>query len=133
LQHGVAVALLRGDFWLDDTQPEALNLPQLVRLRQHTQVRADKQWNLAYPSHFGAKLRVWLRNGKCIEASLTDAPGDPENPLSTSEIVEKNQGVMRAANYAPRSISQLIHACSDLPEASSMDDLWGALDQLQKV
>jgi hypothetical protein len=47
--------------------------------------------------------------------------------------VEKNQGVMRAANYAPRSISQLIHACSDLPEASSMDDLWGALDQLQKV
>jgi 2-methylcitrate dehydratase PrpD len=133
LQHGVAVALLRGDFWLDDTQPEALNLPQLVRLRQHTQVRADKQWNLAYPSHFGAKLRVWLRNGKCIEASLNDAPGDPENPLSTSEIVEKNQGVMRAANYAPRSISQLIHACSDLPEASSMDDLWGALDQLQKV
>jgi 2-methylcitrate dehydratase PrpD len=133
LQHGVAVALLRGDFWLDDTQPEALNLPQLVRLRQQTQVRAHKNWNAAYPAHYGAKLSVWLRNGKCIEASLTDAPGDPENPLSTSEIVEKNQGVMRAANYAPRSISQLIHACSDLPEASSMDDLWGALDQLQKV
>ena len=133
LQHGVAVALMQGDFWLDDAQPESLNLPQLVRLRQHTQVRADKQWNLAYPSHYGAKLRVWLRNGKCIEASLHDAPGDPENPLSTIEIFEKNQRVMRAANYAPSVISQLIHACSDLPEASSMDDLWGALDQLQKV
>jgi hypothetical protein len=40
---------------------------------------------------------------------------------------------MRAANYAPSVISQLIHACTDLPEASSMDDLWGALEKLQKV
>jgi 2-methylcitrate dehydratase PrpD len=118
---------------LDDAQPDSLNLPQLVRLRQHTQVRADKQWNLAYPSHYGAKLRVWLRNGQCIEASQNDAPGDPENPLSTSEIVEKNQDVMRAANYAPRSISQLINASTKLPEACSMDDLWDALDKLQKV
>ena len=133
LQHGVAVALMQGDFWLDDAQPDSLNLPQLVRLRQHTQVRADKQWNLAYPSHYGAKLRVWLRNGQCIEASQNDAPGDPENPLSTSEIVEKNQDVMRAANYAPRSISQLINASTKLPEACSMDDLWDALDKLQKV
>ena len=133
LQHGVAVALMQGNFWLDDAQPESLNRPQLVRLRQHTQVCADKQWDLAYPSHYGAKLKVWLRNGQCIEASLTDAPGDPENPLSTSEIVKKNQGVMRAANYAPRSVTQLIHACAKLPEASSMADLWRALNKLQKV
>lgn len=133
LQHGVAVALLRGDFWLDDAQPESLNLPQLVRLREHTHVSADKQWDLAYPSHYGAELRVWLRNGQCIETNLADAPGDPENPLSTSEIVEKNRRVMRAANYAPRSVSKLINACADLPEASSMDDLWRALNKLQKV
>lgn len=130
LQHGVAVALLQGDFWLDDTQPESLNLPQLVRLRQHTHVWADKHWNLAYPSHYGAKVSVGLSNGQCIEVSLNDALGDPENPLSTSDIVYKNRRVMRAANYAPRSVTQLINACTDLPEASSMDDLWRALNKL---
>lgn len=133
LQHGVAVALLRGDFWLEDTEPECLNLPELVRIRQHTHVRADKQWSLAYPAHYGAKLRVWLRNGQCIESSLSDAPGDPENPLSTSDILEKNRRVMRAANYTTQSVYQLIHACSDLPEGTSMDDLWRSLKELQKL
>ena len=130
LQHGVAVALMRGDFWLDDTLPESFNLPQLVRLRQDTQVRAHKQWNLAYPAHYGAKLSVWLSNGQCIEASLSDATGDPEIPLSTSEIIKKNRRVMRAANYGNQSASQLMNACADLPQASSMVALWRALRQL---
>ena len=133
LQHAVAVALLRGDFWLDDTQPESLVLPLLVSLRQRTQVRAHKRWNRAYPSHYGAKLSVWLRNGECIETSLSDAPGDPENPLSTLELVTKNQRVMQAANHSPRSITQLMNACSDLPQASSMDALGRALRQLHKA
>ena len=133
LQHGVAVALLRGDFWLDDTQSEALNLPQLVRLRQQTQVRAHKQWNAAYPAHYGAKLSVWLRNGQCLEASLSDAPGDPENPLSSTEILKKNRAVMRSANCASESITQLMKACAELPQAASMASLWRALNKLQKV
>jgi 2-methylcitrate dehydratase PrpD len=133
LQHGVAVALLRGDFWLDDTQSEALNLPQLVRLRQQTQVRAHKQWNAAYPAHYGAKLSVWLRNGQCLEASLSDAPGDPENPLSSTEILKKNRALMRSANCASESITQLMKACAELPQAASMASLWRALNKLQKV
>ena len=133
LQHGLAVALLRGDFWLDDTQSEALNLPQLVRLRQQTQVRAHKQWNAAYPAHYGAKLSVWLRNGQCLEASLSDAPGDPENPLSSTEILKKNRAVMRSANCASESITQLMKACAELPQAASMASLWRALNKLQKV
>jgi 2-methylcitrate dehydratase PrpD len=133
LQHGVAVALLRGDFWLDDTQSEALNLPQLVRLRQQTQVRAHKNWNAAYPAHYGAKLSVWLRNGQCLEASLSDAPGDPENPLSSTEILKKNRAVMRSANCASESITQLMKACAELPQAASMASLWRALNKLQKV
>jgi 2-methylcitrate dehydratase PrpD len=133
LQHGVAVALMQGDFWLSDAQPEALNLPQLVRLRQHTQVRAHKHWNAAYPAHYGAKLSVWLRNGQCLEASLSDAPGDPENPLSSTEILKKNRAVMRSANCASESITQLMKACAELPQAASMASLWRALNKLQKV
>lgn len=133
LQHGVAVALMQGDFWLSDAQPEALNLPQLVRLRQHTQVRAHKHWNAAYPAHYGAKLSVWLRNGQCLEASLSDAPGDPENPLSSTEILKKNRAVMRSANCASESITQLMKTCAELPQAASMASLWRALNKLQKV
>jgi 2-methylcitrate dehydratase PrpD len=102
-------------------------------LRQQTQVRAHKHWNAAYPTHYGAKLSVWLRNGQCLEASLSDAPGDPENPLSSTEILKKNRAVMRSANCASESITQLMKACAELPQAASMASLWRALNKLQKV
>ena len=132
LQHGVAVGLFRGHFWLEDTQLESLNLPLLVRLRTQTQVQATKPFNFAYPAHYGAMLRVWLKDGQCLDASVSDAPGDPEYPLTSSEVVEKNQTVMQAAKYAPQSVSKLINACENLHEAPSMDPLWLALNQLRK-
>lgn len=133
LQHAVAVALLKGDFWLNDTQAESLTFPPVVNLRQRTQVRTHKRWNQAYPAHYGAKLSVWLRNGQCIETSVSDAPGDPENPLSISKILKKNKRVMQAAKYSQKSVKPLLTACSDLPQASSMDSLWLALHHLQKA
>jgi 2-methylcitrate dehydratase PrpD len=129
LQHGVAVALIKGDFWLEDVQAETLNLPQLVKLRQLVQVRANKRWTHAYPAHYGASIQVDLKNGQCIEAALADAPGDPENPLSETELLAKNERVMIAAQHAPHLVKQLIDACSKLPESSSMRDVWRALDQ----
>jgi hypothetical protein len=98
LQHAVAVALWRGDFWLTDTEAESLHLPELVRLRQCTKVRAHQRWTQADPAHYGAQVKVWLSNGQCREAVLSDAPGDPENPLSVADILAKNERVMKAAN-----------------------------------
>ena len=129
LQHGVAIGLLKGDFWIEDVQAETLNVPQLVNLRQLVQVRANKRWTQAYPAHYGASIQVYLKNGQCIEAALADAPGDPENPLSETELLAKNERVMIAAQHAPHLVKQLIDACSKLPESSSMKDLWRALNQ----
>lgn len=130
LQHGVAVALWRGDFWLTDTEAESLHLPELVRLRQRTKVRAHQRWTQAYPAHYGAQVKVWLSNGQCREAVLSDAPGDPENPLSCADILAKNERVMKAANLKLHPVKQLINACTSLPMAHSMAALWHALQNI---
>lgn len=130
LQHGVAVALLRGDFGLADTQPAALDDAVLARLRACTQVRAAPRWSRAYPAHYGAQVRVWLRDGRTLEAQVADAPGDPENPLSHAAVVAKAQHVMQAAGYAPQAVSALTQACAALPQAPSLEGLWRALRAL---
>ena len=131
LQHGVAVALLRGDFWLGDTQAESLTHPVLTRLRGCTQVRASSRWSRAYPAHYGAQVQVWLRDGRRLEAQVADAPGDPENPMSHAAVLAKAQRVMQAAGHAQQPVTALIQACVDLPQAVSMDSLWRALRQLR--
>lgn len=130
LQHGVAVALLRGDFWLDDTESDCVNMPELVRLRQCTQVKSEQEWTHAYPAHYGAQVRAWLKNGMCMEVSMPDAPGDPENSLSHSDIISKNERVMQAANLKPHVIKQLINACDSLPKATSLEVLWQVLHNI---
>lgn len=131
LQHAVAVALLRGDFWLADTLPEFLAHPALARLRAATQVRATPRWSRAYPAHYGAQVRVWLRDGRRLEAQVADAPGDPDNPLSNAAVLAKAQRVMQAAGHAPQPVTALIQACAELPHAPSLDGLWRGLYQLR--
>ena len=131
LQHAVAVALLRGDFDFADTLPESLAHPALVRLRAATQVRATPRWSHAYPAHYGAQVRVWLRDGRRLAAEVADAPGDPDNPLSNAAVLAKAQRVMQAAGHAPQPVTALIQACADLPHAPSLEGLWRALHQLR--
>lgn len=130
LQHGVAVGLLRGDFGLDDTQPECLAQPTLARLRACTHVSAVSRWSRAYPAHYGAQVRVWLRNGAVLHTQVSDAPGDPESPMSDAMVVTKAQRLMQAAGYSPQAVARVLAACAALPQAASTDDLWRALRHL---
>jgi 2-methylcitrate dehydratase PrpD len=130
LQHGVAVGLLRGDFGLDDTQPKCLAQPTLARLRACTHVSAVSRWSRAYPAHYGAQVRVWLRNGAVLHTQVSDAPGDPESPMSDAMVVTKAQRLMQAAGYSPQAVGRVLAACSALPQAASTDDLWRALRHL---
>jgi 2-methylcitrate dehydratase PrpD len=133
LQHAVAVGLLLGDFGLADTQPESLAHPVLTHLRALTHVSATSRWSSAYPSHYGAKLRVRLRNGKTLVASVSDALGDPEVPMSYAMVVTKAQRVMLAAGYSKQAVMSLTQVCQDLPHATSLRPLSEALRHLQKV
>lgn len=133
LQHAVAVGLLRGDFGLADTQPEALAHPVLTHLRALTHVSATSRWSRAYPAHFGAQLRVRLRNGKTLEARVSDALGDPEMPMSHERVVAKAQRVMLAAGYSKQSVMWLTKVCQDLPQSATLTPLNQALRRLQTV
>jgi 2-methylcitrate dehydratase PrpD len=132
LQHGVAVALVRGDFGLADTQPESWMLPSLKRLRTCMHVNGVPRWTRAYPAHYGAEVRVWLRNGEVLSAQVADALGDPENPMSEAAIVSKTMHLIQAAGYSLHGAIAVTAACVALPTASSLNDLWGALRRLKR-
>ncbi len=132
LQHGVAVGLARGDFGLADTQPESWTQLNLTRLRACMHVNAIPRWTRAYPAHYGAEVRVWLRNGEVLCTQVADAPGDPENPMPEAEVAAKAMRVIQAAGYSLQAATAVTAACAALPTASSLNDLWGALRRLKR-
>ena len=82
--------------------------------------------------NYGAQVRVWLRNGSRLEARVSDAPGDPESPMSEAMLVAKAQSVMQAAGFSAQAAVRVSKACMDLPKATSLAPLWHALRHLHK-
>ena len=89
LQHSVAVVAVRGRPSLADFEDAALQDPALVAARARVTVVRDAGFDAAYPAHFGARIRV---GGRAVEVS--DAWGDPENPLDAAGVEAKARSLM---------------------------------------
>ncbi len=91
LQHAVAVALVRGVPKLEDFSETALADPELNAMRARVSVAASEKFDTAYPARFGAAVHI----GEDMVA-MPDALGDPENPVTDSQLIAKARMLMEA-------------------------------------
>lgn len=91
LQHSVAVALLRGPLALEHFTMAAIADAEVAALRKRVKVGQSGTYEARYPSRFGASVTA----GEHI-ASVPDALGDPENPVSPGQLRNKAAALMRA-------------------------------------
>ncbi|MEM1380642.1 MAG: MmgE/PrpD family protein [Pseudomonadota bacterium] len=106
LQHAVAVAFVRGEPQLSDFEQHSINDAQIRAVRETVAVTADDALDVAYPAHFGARLDI---NGQSI--TVSDALGDPENPLSDEALISKARMLMEAGGCTPEFTERMIGAC----------------------
>ena len=53
----------------------------------------NKKFDEAYPKHWGSGITVQAA-GRSFRSDVTAAKGDPENPLSEEELLQKFYGLM---------------------------------------
>ncbi|MBL8378774.1 MAG: MmgE/PrpD family protein [Burkholderiales bacterium] len=122
LQHCAATVLLHGPPALAHFEPSALAEPRVAALRARVRVASAEPYASAYPAHFGAALTVCTQ-GRAYEHAVTDALGDPENPLSRPAIDAKARTLMQHALWSAGRIDAALAACRNLPGAASLDAL----------
>jgi len=93
LQHGIAIALEKGEPELGDFEPEAI--ARLVPLRAQVTVAEDPALTAGYPARFGARID---------ELVLADTLGDPERPLSPAQIEAKARALIGWGGADPDAI-----------------------------
>ncbi|NHO67218.1 MmgE/PrpD family protein [Aestuariicella hydrocarbonica] len=121
LQHAVAVCLLHGAPQLSHFNEGCFQDPIIDRLRGQVQVTECEAFQRAYPNHFGASVTLTFADGSSTSEEVSDAWGDPENPLSGEELTDKANTLMRAAGVPEAQRQQLINATLALPDANSLD------------
>ncbi len=103
LQHSVAVALVRGAPNLEDFSVAAIQDPDLQRVRGRVRVAATNQFDDRYPVRFGSAVAAGP-----ARVVADDALGDPENPISDSQIIDKAQMLMAAGGLSSAQRHRLI-------------------------
>ncbi|MDA5194847.1 MmgE/PrpD family protein [Govanella unica] len=124
LQHGVAIALLRGSPKLSDFESSAVHAPEVARLRTLIELREDPSHSSRFPGHFGATLDIEMVDGRHFTQTVKDVKGDPERPITIAELVDKAEQLMVWSGVLDqRKARRLIETALYLPESPSLHSL----------
>ena len=127
LQHCTATTLLNGVPSLPDFMPEAIAERAVADLRTRVSVQADPKFSAAFPKHYGARLAVSYEDGTVREHEVSTAKGDPENPMTEAEIVDKARSLLSEAGVDQDAIESAVTAVLSLPDGGALAPLSAAL------
>ncbi|MFJ5769016.1 MmgE/PrpD family protein [Psychrobacillus sp. NPDC093180] len=89
LQFCSALAILTGSAGLVDFNESNLWDDQIRQLLKKVKVSIDPDINANYPEQWGATVEVTLADGETIHKQSDFPKGDPENAVTSEELVEK--------------------------------------------
>jgi 2-methylcitrate dehydratase PrpD len=96
------------------------------RLLANTEVVAVEELTAQYPTKFPARVTVTLKDGRTFTSQRDYPKGDPQEPLSPSEIGTKfiENATARYSSSEAADLARMIRA---LPETSDASALWQIL------
>lgn len=102
----IAVAVKEQKVGLDSFSSSLLKSQEIGELMERTHVEVDQALERAYPERWPAEIEIVTKNGQRLSERVDHPKGDPENPMSVEEIVEKYLGLARrgAGDFATKLI-----------------------------
>ena len=85
----VAAILVRGQLGAAEVTGDALHDPEILRLAANMTLTEDAGYSARFPAERWAHVSIVLNDGSRFTSSPAIARGNPENPLSDSELREK--------------------------------------------
>jgi 2-methylcitrate dehydratase PrpD len=86
---GAAVAMLHGKATLDEYTLENVKSSQVKELMDRIHCVVDPELEKEYPKRWPASANIVTKDGKQFSDRIDYPKGDPENPLSWDELIDK--------------------------------------------
>jgi len=93
MPYGAAVAILFGKATLNEFTQDKLNSPEITALMEKVFCVKNPELDKVYPKHWPATAEIKTKAGKVFSTRLEYPKGDPENPLTWDELIEKFNGL----------------------------------------
>ncbi len=112
----VALALLTGRAGVEEFTSAALNDPQLNGLAQKVRISPDAELSAQVPEVRAAIVRIVLESGTECSTKVSYPKGEPENPMTTTELESKFLSLCRFARKAQEEAHGLADAVANLEQ-----------------
>jgi 2-methylcitrate dehydratase PrpD len=132
LPYGVVAALVFDNVGADEVKAASLADARVSRLLQRVALTEDAEFSRRFPAERWARVRITLADGRTLHSEPACARGNPENPLTDDQLVDKYHSLATPALGAARTarIEALVASIATQPSALPMlvDDLLAPID-----
>ncbi|MFQ5961731.1 MAG: MmgE/PrpD family protein, partial [Candidatus Methylomirabilales bacterium] len=123
----IATALLQRRVGLDDFHDEGITDGTVQQLMSIVQLKRDAELDQVYPDRWPAVVTIETISGKRYEIRIDYPKGDPNNPISREELIEKFHTL--TGRIIPETLRHLlIERCLALDTLPNVRDLLKGLD-----
>lgn len=113
---GAALAILRQNASLDRYCIEEIRNPEIMQLMKRVRCVRDPALNREFPRKWPASVTITTKRGSVLKKRVDHPKGDPENPLSWDELIEKFKALASEVLHLERceEIVQLVSRLDDV-------------------
>ena len=124
--YGIAVALYEKGFGVCHLNPEYTEDEKYLAMAEKVTVEQDPEVQSVYPTRRGAKVKIYLKDGRELATEVYDLKGSPNNPVGFEEI--KNKFVANVKNLlSPEDLESLLDMVMNLEKLESVEPLMAIL------
>lgn len=120
--YGIAVALYEKGFGVCHLKPQYTENRKYLELARRVTVEQDEHVQAFYPKKRGAKVTIYLKDGRELTEEVYDLKGSPDNPVGFEEI--RNKFISNVKNLmTEENLYRLIDEIMHLEKADSVKPL----------
>lgn len=126
--YGLAVALCEKGFGVCHLNQEYTENSKYLELADRVVVEWDEEVQSVYPKKRGAKVKVYLKDGREVATEVYDLKGSPNNPVGFEEI--KNKFISNVKNLmTEEDLNELIYMIMTLDKMDSVEPIMDILSK----
>lgn len=126
IPYAIAVAISKNRTGPDEFKESALGDPEVLELASKVTSEVDPAAEAVYPEKYPATLVATLKDGRTVTAHVEYPKGDPENPVSMDEVVEKFN-YLTAKYFDQERRQKVVGTVMKLEEVKDVSALGGLL------
>jgi 2-methylcitrate dehydratase PrpD len=116
---GAAVAILNGKATLDEYTMENVNSARVKELMDKISCVEDPELEKEFPKKWPATVTLQTKDGKTYSTRIDFPKGDPENPLTWDELIDKFRNLMAPVFFDARQ-SEIIKRVRSLEKEEDL-------------